>query len=121
MKIVTVVLLIAISMAGGAAIHAQFVSPEEPVVEADSPTLTKGEAIAVVKTWLANRMVPGQNFDCLTYWTQFAEVNHWEALYGDDGSWAVGAANQDGGTWGVWALYESTLSVDQFETSSPFC
>lgn len=124
MKIVAVVLLVAVSMAAGAAIYPHFVPPPEPVVEADSPTLTEAEATAVVKTRLAKRTAPGGQFDCLAYWTYGANINHWNADYRGDGVWVVTAAAAEvPWDWAMWLLYQNTLSIDKFKTKTtlPYC
>lgn len=119
-KIVAVVLIVAVSMGAGVAIYAQFGPSPEPVVEADSPTLTEDEVIAVVKTWLANRPGAIQNgvvWDCLSLYS-FWQLDHWEARYWDDGNWFVTASRSKGKIYRAWVLYEHTLSVTSEDLSS---
>ena len=78
----------------------------------------KGEAIAIVKSWLSQRTVLARGgFDCLTYHSGFEFSEKWREQ--PPGTWLVSHRNKDGSLH-KWRVYEKSLAVDR-TTRSQLC
>ncbi len=76
----------------------------------DVPRFAKGEAIAVVQTYLSSRKY-SSDLDCLTAFLRYYPRGTWGETYQRGGVWTVQFRQLDAGITGVWKVYEGSLAV----------